>query len=93
MIAARLAAQAEELALCVAVFILALVLASWDRTNRRRRAARAAELRARAGTEQQDAAAVVRECWTEPWADWCCERGFLTRGDLHHPTECVRGQS
>lgn len=26
----------------------------------------------------------------EPWANWCCERGFLTHGDLHHPTNCVQ---
>ncbi|MYR37418.1 hypothetical protein GTX14_13035 [Streptomyces sp. SID4944] len=23
--------------------------------------------------------------WTEPWAGWCCERGWLTHADLHHP--------
>ncbi|MEV6450949.1 hypothetical protein AB0M75_06540 [Streptomyces anulatus] len=29
------------------------------------------------------------QTWLEPWADWCCERGFITRGDLHHPTRCT----
>lgn len=26
----------------------------------------------------------------EPWSSWCCERGWLTRDDLHHPTYCTR---
>ncbi|MGW7473685.1 hypothetical protein ACWGIT_19080 [Streptomyces cyaneofuscatus] len=30
--------------------------------------------------------------WAEPWAGWCCERGWLTRGDLHHPDHCARAQ-
>ncbi|MET9096203.1 hypothetical protein ABZX72_29410 [Streptomyces cyaneofuscatus] len=30
--------------------------------------------------------------WAEPWAGWCCERGWLTRGDLHHPDHCTRAQ-
>ncbi|MFC8658482.1 hypothetical protein ACFUCT_25245 [Streptomyces parvus] len=30
--------------------------------------------------------------WVEPWADWCCESGWLTRGDLHHPATCTRAQ-
>ncbi|MGA5472557.1 hypothetical protein ACPCUK_27760 [Streptomyces arboris] len=30
--------------------------------------------------------------WVEPWAGWCCERGWLTRGDLHHPDRCTRAQ-
>ncbi|MFE2021329.1 hypothetical protein ACFW9O_25105 [Streptomyces sp. NPDC059499] len=29
---------------------------------------------------------------TEPWSTWCCERGFLTRGDLHHPANCTKEQ-
>lgn len=27
---------------------------------------------------------------TEPWATWCCEQGFVTRGDLHHPDHCTK---
>lgn len=26
----------------------------------------------------------------DPWARWCCEDGFVTRGRDHHPTACVR---
>lgn len=26
----------------------------------------------------------------EPRPSWCCERGWLTRGDLHHPNHCTR---
>ncbi|MET7648347.1 hypothetical protein ABZS83_32945 [Streptomyces sp. NPDC005426] len=26
----------------------------------------------------------------EPWGGWCCERGWLTHGDLHHPNYCTR---
>ncbi|MFD3654363.1 hypothetical protein [Streptomyces sp. NPDC058620] len=28
----------------------------------------------------------------EPWASWCCERGWLTSGDLHNPAHCNREQ-
>lgn len=28
----------------------------------------------------------------EPWASWCCERGFITRGRDHHPATCVKEQ-
>lgn len=28
----------------------------------------------------------------EPWASWCCERGFMSHGDLHHPTHCTKEQ-
>lgn len=73
MIAAALAAHAEELTLCAAGVVLALVLEGGHRTGQRRRrrhAARIALLRARAGTAQQDAAAIaaqaVREGWTDP---------------------------
>ncbi|MFJ8842975.1 hypothetical protein ACIRFF_08735 [Streptomyces cyaneofuscatus] len=30
--------------------------------------------------------------WAEPWAGWCCERGWLTHGNLHHPDHCTRAQ-
>lgn len=26
----------------------------------------------------------------DPRPNWCCERGWLTRGDLHHPIHCTR---
>jgi hypothetical protein len=26
----------------------------------------------------------------EPWASWCCERGWLTHGDLHNPDHCTK---
>lgn len=28
----------------------------------------------------------------EPWASWCCEPGFLTRGRDHHSTTCIKEQ-
>ncbi|WP_406420874.1 hypothetical protein [Streptomyces sp. NBC_00842] len=36
--------------------------------------------------------ALLADNIAEPWVSWCCERGWLTRGDLHHPTQCVREQ-
>ena len=69
MIGAGLAAHAEDLALCAAVVVLALVIEGWSR-HARRSAARAALLHARAGTPEQDAAAIaaqaIREGWTNP---------------------------
>ncbi|MFF7012251.1 hypothetical protein ACFY9Y_22245 [Streptomyces fimicarius] len=50
-------------------------------TASRRRDEQAAELEA-----------VFPEGWVEPWAGWCCERGWATRGDLHHPATCTRAQ-
>lgn len=29
----------------------------------------------------------------EPWANWCCESGWITRGDLHNPTHCTKERS
>lgn len=26
----------------------------------------------------------------ESWTTWCCEDGFLTRGDIHNPTTCTK---
>ncbi|MDX2624677.1 hypothetical protein PV356_35245 [Streptomyces sp. WI03-5b] len=34
-----------------------------------------------------------RRSGIEPWASWCCERGWLTHGDLHNPTTCTRETS
>ena len=69
MIGGRLAAHAEELALCAAGVVLALVIEGWSR-HARRSAARAALLHTRAGPPEQDAAAIaaqaIREGWTDP---------------------------
>lgn len=40
--------------------------------------------------QQQVLAEIEAATFTEPWSAWCCERGFLTRGDLHHPTHCTK---
>lgn len=74
MIAARLTVP---LLLLASTGVLAALLASWGRSDRRR-AARAAEIAARphsnrVGTAEQDAAAIahqaIREGWTEPTED------------------------
>ncbi|MGW1295128.1 hypothetical protein [Streptomyces sp. NPDC002533] len=53
-----------------------------------------ARIRHTAGRHQEEQAreleALTPDVWVEPWAHWCCERGWLTRGDLHHPTTCTR---
>lgn len=41
---------------------------------------------------QRRARADIAARVTEPWSTWCCERGFLTRGDLHHPAHCTKEQ-
>ncbi|MEV5678544.1 hypothetical protein [Streptomyces sp. NPDC052179] len=42
--------------------------------------------------QERELAQLTPETWAEPWADWCCEPGFITRGDLHHPGHCTRAQ-
>ncbi|MCX4504299.1 hypothetical protein [Streptomyces anulatus] len=39
--------------------------------------------------QELELALLIPDTWAEPWDDWCCERGFITRGDLHHPTRCT----
>nr|WP_202467365.1 hypothetical protein [Streptomyces sp. SID8378] len=55
-----------------------------------------ARIRRTAGRRQDEQAAelaaVFPEGWVEPWAGWCCEHGWATRGDLHHPATCTRAQ-
>ncbi|MFG2506765.1 hypothetical protein ACGFOW_14815 [Streptomyces rubiginosohelvolus] len=55
-----------------------------------------ARIRHTAGRHQDEQAAELEALapgvWVEPWADWCCERGWLTRGNLHHPATCTRAQ-
>ncbi|MEU8671404.1 hypothetical protein AB0C71_31470 [Streptomyces anulatus] len=51
-------------------------------------------IRHTAGRRQNEQAraleAVFPDGWVEPWEGWCCERGWATRGDLHHPATCTR---
>ncbi|MFF3034652.1 hypothetical protein ACFVS7_27035 [Streptomyces rubiginosohelvolus] len=53
-----------------------------------------ARIRHTAGRHQDEQAreleVVFPDGWTKPWAGWCCERGWATRGGLHHPTACTR---
>ncbi len=55
-----------------------------------------ARIRHTAGRHQDEQAreleALAPGVWVEPWADWCCELGWLTRGNLHHPATCTRAQ-
>jgi len=55
-----------------------------------------ARIRHTAGRHQDEQAReleqLVPDVWVEPWASWCCERGWLTRGDVHHPDHCTRAQ-
>ncbi|MFD4000878.1 hypothetical protein [Streptomyces rubiginosohelvolus] len=55
-----------------------------------------ARIRRTAGRHQAEQAreleAMAPDVWAEPWAHWCCEPGWLTRGDLHHPATCTRAQ-
>lgn len=68
---------------------LALTGVCWEACSYVRRAAE--ELQA---LHHQARRRVLAELRTgiEPWANWCCEDGFLTRGRDHHPTACVREQ-
>ncbi|MFD4745022.1 hypothetical protein ACFWOS_06135 [Streptomyces rubiginosohelvolus] len=53
-----------------------------------------ARIRHTVGHHQDEQAAeleaVFPDGWVEPWAGWCCERGWATRGGLHHPAACTR---
>ncbi|WP_406143257.1 hypothetical protein [Streptomyces anulatus] len=62
-----LTAHAPALGLAAACFVLAALLDSWDRGTARRHQAQHAERRARAGTAQQDAAAIAAQAIRENW--------------------------
>ncbi|MFE3386341.1 hypothetical protein [Streptomyces anulatus] len=64
-----LTAHAPALGLAAACFVLAALLDSWDRSVVRRHQAQHAERRARAGTAQQDAAAIAAQAIRENWQD------------------------
>ncbi|MFD5903607.1 hypothetical protein ACFWHG_19210 [Streptomyces microflavus] len=42
--------------------------------------------------QERELAHLTPDTWAEPWAGWCCERGWLTRGDLHTPDRCTGAQ-
>ncbi|XUZ24720.1 hypothetical protein ACQVDT_07030 [Streptomyces sp. RMIT01] len=56
-----------------------------------------ARIRHTVGRHQDEQAreleALAPDVRATPWADWCCEFGWLTRGDLHHPTTCTRAEA
>ncbi|MEV6471576.1 hypothetical protein [Streptomyces sp. NPDC051657] len=69
--------------------VMCLLLTAGCLLSRGRVRATAAQ---RQDEQARELAQLTAETWAEPWATWCCELGWLTRGNDHQADRCTRAQ-